>query len=555
MRTFWNFDKRGNVLIWLCRSSVTCLIAFQVIILSQSLITRRTLVATDKIIHQSNRMNDTYIDFSNETTSLESHTDKINITNEATLQLPILILDDVPDQNNTTEMMEMMVPNDLATDEPSFVYTDSFPLEPLYNIDSILDQSIGRIILQDQNQNPMRNCSPTVQFQLYAGIKKIDDIDTTEYTIQTMMMEKNIKQNDEDGNRTMKVVPKQLGGDEIYVEWVSSEDPNDMGVAMISDEDNGRYRLKFVRPPLLQLKYDKKPTAMTRKNGRLTIYYDYTCGIGSMFAPGKNQFRRAGEIRLSFRNKNIPRPFIHDFVPPNIGTEIDNDTETTKIDLSKYHTIISFGDSVMMQFVRRFKKPEFWSNNMHYQKNMIQCLSNSSSDAVTAMQKFNQWHGPLIQNITVQHNQSVAVIIGSAVWDAMRGCVRSDFDGHRTTIRQFVSALRTKYPLIDLYWKSPSALMLHRRGTLEDVIDNALYLQQSRYISDGIIRQINVVQKALMKELDVPFLDLFDAYYLSAPWSLPGDARHYEDSVSSLLFSYYWPGLQQTYVYSGPSKR
>lgn len=131
----------------------------------------------------------------------------------------------------------------------------------------------------------------------------------------------------------------------------------------------------------------------------------------------------------------------------------------------------------------------------------------------------------------------------------MRGCVRSDFREHRNAIRRFVTSVRTRYPKIQLYWKSPSAILLHRRGSLEDVIDNKQWLHNSRYISDGVIRNMNTVQKALMSELGVPFLDLFDAYYLSAPWSLPGDARHYEDSISSLLLSYYWPGLNRTFAY------
>jgi hypothetical protein len=52
------------------------------------------------------------------------------------------------------------------------------------------------------------------------------------------------------------------------------------------------------------------------------------------------------------------------------------------------------------------------------------------------------------------------------------------------------------------------------------------------------------LQKALMKELNVPFLDLYEAYYLSGPWSLRNDA-----SISARLLSYYWRGLNVTGAY------
>ena len=344
-------------------------------------------------------------------------------------------------------------------------------------------------------------------------------------------------------HRSINIIPKRYGGDEIYVEWVSSTDPSEMGIAMITDQTNGTYILKFVRPPIFQQNYTQKGTTQMAQYGTLILYYDYTCGIGSMFAPIKDRYRRAGEVHLSFNHSNIPKPYIHDFVPPQ--TTIGKDKKKLKIDLSKYHTVIAFGDSLMLQLVRQYHMGGFWSGNIHYKENINQCLSNSN-DTETAIQKFNQWHGPLILN---DPNQTIAVILGSAVWDAMRGCVRGDFVEHRNAIRQFITTLRSLYPQIHLYWKSPSAITLHRRSSLEELIENNIWLHRSRYISDGVPRRIYTVQKALMKELQVPFLDLFDAYYLSAPWTLPGDARHYEDDISFLLLSYYWPGLNATNTY------
>ena len=348
-----------------------------------------------------------------------------------------------------------------------------FPNRPIHdNISSILRQSIGTTVLRHPKKNPLLSCAPTVQFQLRASYHAINrnhnHINALEYTIQSMMMikKKQSTNNITTTKQSMSIIPKRRGGDELYIEWVSLEDPTDMGIAHITDVQNGTYRLKFIRPPLLQQQYNNDTTnnnnnshqqhhhppndntddgATTVSYGRLTIYYDYTCDIGRMFSPKKNQFRRAGEIHVSIHQTNIPRPYIHDFIPPNLG----NNNKDNIIDLSKYDTVIAFGDSLMLQLVRRYNLGGFWSPNIHYEENINQCLSNSN-DTKTAIEKFQQWHGPQIIEAATdsRHNQSIAVIIGSAVWDAMRGCVRSDLKDHIQAIRQFVTTLRKLYPHI-----------------------------------------------------------------------------------------------------------
>jgi hypothetical protein len=476
-------------------------------------------------------------------------TDHLDNATKVVPVVPVVSLSEVPDIGITTNVTRPWQQT-AVTESRSSTTVYKLPKKPIHNIYSILKQSIGSAIIQNTKKNPLRNCQPTSQFQLQSTIQqRVNNIDTLEYTIQAMMMEvSKVSNNNNNTKQPIKMIPKRQGGDEIYVEWVSSTDPFEMGIAMITDQNDGTYHLKFVRPPILQKNYTtKNETPNVAPIGTITIYYDYTCGIGSMFAPDKDQFRRAGEVHLSFNHSNIPKPYIHDFIPPNVATKTDQ--KKLKIDLSKYDTVIAFGDSLMLQLVRQYRIGGFWSRNIRYEENINQCLSNVN-DTESALQKFNQWHGQQIMDATeLQPKQSIAVIVGSAVWDAMRGCVRSDFQEHRNAIRQFITTLRMLYPQIHLYWKSPSAIILHRRNSLEELIGNKIWLHRSRYISDGVPRRIYAEQKALMKELQVPFLDLFDAYYLSAPWTLPGDARHYEDDISFLLLSYYWPGLNATNTY------
>jgi hypothetical protein len=400
----------------------------------------------------------------------------------------------------------------------------SIPKEPMYSAQSMVEEAIGPEILQDTERNPLRNCSVSVQFRLILAPPYFYGPNTS-WVLQSMMAAATHV-------NTTVAVPKTYGGDELYVEWQSSVS-SEMGVAHVTDRNDGTYVLEFVRPPIQQSKHSKFTSSSKVDVGRLTIYYDYCCWIGGMFAPQKNEYARAGEIHTFFSQERIPRPYIQDFVPPN---------QDRTIDLSAYDTVISFGDSLMQQFARRFSKGKFWSPNLIHKTNVCQCLSDPLNDVDALLKKFHAWHGDYVLQ-AVNNSQRVAVITGSAVWDAMRGCVRSDFRDHIAAIRSFVLSMQSQYPNLDLIWKSPSAVLLHRRGSLNDLLNNSQWMQNSRYMSDAIPRQLYAVQKDLIEELKIPLLDLWEAYYLSGPWTIPGDGRHYQDDISFLLLSYYWPGL------------
>jgi hypothetical protein len=425
-----------------------------------------------------------------------------------------------------------------------------FPEEPFYELQSIVEETVGSKILNDPTRNPLRNCSVTVQFRLLIPTF-VDDDETPanppsnqQWILQSMMVQNDTINGTILQQQQRPVVPKTYGGDELYVEWQSMTESTtlDMGVAHVTDRHDGTYLLEFIRPPIVQYNQtsssswdSSNATRMSSSNvGRLTIYYDYSCGIGGIFAPNKDQFVRAGEIHTSWSQDGIPRPDIQDFVPPN---------KNHAVDLSKYHTVIAFGDSLMLQLVRQYVKGGFWSPNIIFEANVCQCLSDPVQDVKDLLNKFHSWHGTQIVAASNQ-SHSIAVIAGSAVWDALRGCVRADLIDHQAATREFVTTFQSTYPNMDLYWKSPSTVALHRRSSLKDIMNNTVLLQRSRYISDTVLRRLYSVQKSLMMELQVPFLDLFDAYFLSLPWTLPGSALHYEDYISSLLLSYYWPGLK-----------
>jgi hypothetical protein len=115
-----------------------------------------------------------------------------------------------------------------------------------------------------------------------------------------------------------------------------------------------------------------------------------------------------------------------------------------------------------------------------------------------------------------------------------------DFADHLTACRQLISRIRSQYPNVSLYWKSPTAFHVH--ALQKECYANKNCIDRTRYMSNTLAKDLYVRQKQLMEELGVPFLDLFEATYISACWGMPGDGRHYRRWLNQFLNNYYYPG-------------
>jgi hypothetical protein len=497
---------------------------------------------------------------------------------------------------NSGSLKERLSDINDGTDSDSLLEYEKYPSEPIYHIQSILNASIGNRILNDPSRNPLRDCSPTVQYRLLlppeqsqrqtqAWSSAQQPTETTWILQSMMMIRTTTAANSSNTNeRRPQVVPKPYGGDEIYVQWET--DPKAgadsttmlydyMGIAQVTDRNDGTYLLKFIRPPMLQFNYTRQqqlrsPNVPVKQQqqqyGRLTIFYEYTCGIGSIFAPNKDQYARGGEVFQTLTTTQlVPRPYIHDFVPPNtaIGDDAASSDASSNInemiDLSKYDTVFAFGDSLIMQLVRRYLRKGTWSDNIIWHRNVYQCLS-TDSDARSMLYKFHTQNGEHIQNLT-QQSKRIALLTGSSSWDAMRGCVHEDMKDHVNAIRTYIQNVTTSFPNLDVYWKAPSALFLHRYTTYKDAFNDTFFRSlkprygvkplKPRYINYHVPKQLYHVQKELMmREFQIPLLDLYDSYYLSAPWTVPGDGRHFDDALTRLQLSYFWPGLLDKPIYT-----
>jgi hypothetical protein len=397
--------------------------------------------------------------------------------------------------------------------------------------DIFVRDSIGPAVLNDSASyayNPLLNCSVTTRFRLL--------IPSSSSTSQSKSKSINIKTEKPWILQTFdsRGLAKSVGGDEVYIIWKGQN--GDQAVAWAHDLLDGTYELEFVQPPIRSVQGQSEPDHALATKGKLTIFYDFSCGIGSLMPPLKENYTRAGEVQTMVLQKGVPRPPIREYAQPNADYALD---------LSKYDFVYFFGDSMIQQLSRRFQTNLYWNDKIFYQENVAQSLT-TTEDVDTMLQKLRDWHGTSLMAAAANANnasRSLAVVTGSSLWEILRGHVDPGYRRHEAACRAFVMKFRDEFPGVDLYWKSPSALHFHKLRILRKDQD-ALLRERARYMSQALPYQMYKLQKALMKELDVPFLDLYEAYYLSGPWTRTRwDARHFRDEISALLLSYYWRGL------------
>jgi hypothetical protein len=61
-----------------------------------------------------------------------------------------------------------------------------------------------------------------------------------------------------------------------------------------------------------------------------------------------------------------------------------------------------------------------------------------------------------------------------------------------------------------------------------------------RYASNSRVKYLYEEQMKIMKELNVPVLDVFEATYLSSDQQLIGDLVHYQAPFNKLILSYFY---------------
>jgi hypothetical protein len=363
-------------------------------------------------------------------------------------------------------------------------------------------KQLGNVTTLGEENNPLHNCSITSQ----VGILRLD----SQWLLQSI---------DAQGN------DKGVGGDEFYITYTdnvehnsNSTKPKATSVALITDRHDGTYLLDFVTTPM-----NPKPGNLTG-TGILTVHFQYSCGIGRMYQPLKNSWKGGGSSVTSFSAKTVEPP-LRTFQPPlNHG-----------IDLSVFNLTISFGDSLMEMLVSHNRKP--LRPSLHFHISVRSELSTKGLPVILG--KLRKWH----KHELINTNKSVALIMGSSIWDILqpRNIQGPLFTDHLNATRQLVETIQKHFPAVTLFWKSPSTAHPHRIA-LEECYRQKACLLRTRYLSSSRVEYLYRKQiRLMMDELRVPVLDVFEASYLSADWTLPGDGRHYDLAYNKMILSWYYP--------------
>ncbi len=403
---------------------------------------------------------------------------------------------------------------------------------PDFLTESSTEMNIRRLednmnILESENvSNPLENCSPTVQIKLYQNRS------SSEWYIQSL---------DKRGKE------KIIGGDEFYISYTEESNGDqdtvnaDHGeieptaVAFIHDLNNGKYKLDFVMTPMAQ-KQKSSITNTASKTGRIIVHFEYTCGIGRLSQPTKQNWKSSGMMHQEsfYSDYGIRRPPIREFNIPS-----------PSVNFSKYSSVMFFGDSTMYQLVvkERVEKPDkSGEENVYFQGN-VNYVANVRSELTTErfrkffLRKLTSFHG---KQLRLQSN--VALVIGSSIWDLLiaDNIQGDEFDDHLQACREFILAIRERWPKVDLYWKGTSSLHPHRVDCNEANYDYQDCLNSTKYLSNSRVVNLEEKQRTLMEELKVPYMDLYPAYYLSAYYMAPGDGRHSVPALNEQILSWFY---------------
>ena len=149
----------------------------------------------------------------------------------------------------------------------------------------------------------------------------------------------------------------------------------------------------------------------------------------------------------------------------------------------------------------------------------------------------NDMFGEYVHGGAVNNGNSVAMVVGSSTWDVLMDDHQDAYFGdHFDAVRDYIKQLRIRFPKVTLIWMAPNALHIHRvtcKGR-DKCAARIKYLSSSRaeYLYWG--------QKQIMEEMGVPFLDVYEAYYLSSEWCLTGDGRHYNGELTNQMIHWFF---------------
>lgn len=307
-------------------------------------------------------------------------------------------------------------------------------------------------------------------------------------------------------------------------------------VAFVKDNGDGSYDLSFSTTPW----YPDMPENEECEHDReLTIYLEYSNHIGTLPPPQKSEWRNGGYTHKKYSCCPNQRPPIKAFKPPS--------TKEDCINLSSFDQVFAFGDSTMDQFTRQRpnkKGKYYFQPKLRVGEKMRLPLNSQTID--THLQLLDEQFGQELKTST--SSDSTALILGSCLWDVLDyedTLQGTEYANHAQACQSYIEEIQTRYPKVSLVWKSPMAVHIHWVD-LDRLIQNqqetaTLFgVDRVRYMSASRSKFLHNLQTKLMKGLQIPMLDLFDATFLSADKLYPSDGRHYRPELNRKMLQWFY---------------
>jgi hypothetical protein len=345
---------------------------------------------------------------------------------------------------------------------------------------------------------------------------------------------------------------KTIGGDEWFIYYQDIEISQTTCVAHITDHNDGQYSLQFTSSPYLNTSIPLKET------GTLIFWLEYSCSVGSILRPFKDTWRTNGALLTKWIAENIPRPPFQQFINPNANNN-------TIIDLGTFDFLLAAGDSVMQHFVSPMYN-HFYFPNMAFGRNIADPLlgrtfSHVMNIIIRRLRPHMSEGDGNNNNIDVDNNSSsnncrhkprIGLILGYAAWELQKpfgngmpipGQPYSDedlFSDHLNCLGTMIRRLQRKLHGLEIIWKTGEYIHLH--VVARDKGMEWVHLPRLEYMSRYRTMALYQKQKDVMRQLNIPILDVMDASYLMPDRHRgPGDAIHYDVETNQKMLSWFFP--------------
>jgi len=306
---------------------------------------------------------------------------------------------------------------------------------------------------------------------------------------------------------------KTVGGDEFYVTY--SDDsyaslPHPTAVAYVTDMKDGSYDLYFVGTRM------EMPDDDLVGAGNLTVWLEYTCNVGKIWPPGKQKWGSNGSLNRKYETHISSSPMYH--IPSPIVSDVY---------LGGYDVVLAMGDSVMSQFL--CVRLKMRRNNLFMEQNTGELMKSETLSYFTN-------YVDSLKALEIK-GRKVAILMNYGSWDLAKSNEgQESFQDHLITLRKLVNYIKTRLPNVDLIWRSTTAQHVHRAPDIERVM----------YVSASRTKALHDAQMDLMRELDIPVIDIYNFTFENGRYTKVNDAIHYMDFIFHEILQQIYPSWSRT---------